>query len=130
MLRVRTESGTVYEFLGPDTYRRNGREHRCIVWGAVAPTKPRGGLLFMVPVGKDPGGMYLAPVRIMPGKVAEGLPVVFLLPEGDDLRAVLSTRVVEVEGARSEHSAKEVAGVEGEIKPLPEELLKKLTGSD
>lgn len=130
MLRVRTESGTVYEFLGPDAYRRNGREHRCIVWGAVAPAKPKGGLMFMVPVAKGPGGTYLAPVRILPGKVAEGMPVAFLLPEGDDLRAVLSTRVVAVEGTGGGQSVKGVAGIEGEIKPLPEELLKKLTDGD
>lgn len=129
MIRARTESGTVYEFLGPEQYRRNGYEHRCVVWGAVAPAKPKGSLLFMVPVAKTPEGVQMAPVRILPGKVAVGLPVGFLIPEGDELRAVLSTRVVEVEGSGGEeHGAEEVAGVEGEVKPLPEDLLKKLMG--
>ncbi|PZN09857.1 MAG: hypothetical protein DIU69_08065 [Bacillota bacterium] len=125
MIRARTESGTVYEFLGPDQYRRNGYEHRCIVWGAVAPAKPKGSLLFMVPLAKAPGAVHFAPVRILPGKVAVGLPVAFLLPDGDELRAIVSTPVVEVGDENGVDKGAEV-GIEGEVKPLPEELLKKL----
>lgn len=124
-LVVRTQSGSVYELLGPDRYLKNGEERRCLAWGAVVQGTLRPGLgLALVGLAPQPGGAVpvVVPAGLLVGRAFVEFPLGFVFVKDGMLRFSCTTPVAEVEGGG--------ATPEGDAGPLPPDVMAKLLGGD
>lgn len=122
-LVVRTQSGSVYELLGPDRYMKNGEERRCLAWGAVVQGALRPGLgLALVGLAPQPGGAVpvVIPTGLIVGRALVEFPLGFVFVKDGVLRFSCTTPVAEVDGGGGTP--------EGDAGPLPPDIVAKLLG--